>query len=194
MQPDDLIFVDLEASSLNEGYPIEVGWTIVRDFQVTTESHLIRPTTKWYFDDYRWSMESQAVHRITRGDLLDFGKPPEEVATRMTNLFAGKILYSDAPRYDFAWTVELYRAAFTDFQAMPFNFADVSSLYKDVDTDERKFEQEVRKRRKFKVEHRASEDALNLALIWCHTRRDIDASQFQFPPMLESLKILLDNQ
>lgn len=193
MPLDEIIFVDLEASSLTEGYPIEVGWAIVRDFKVTTESHLIRPTPEWYFDDFRWSTDSQAVHRITRGNLLDHGKLPTEVATRMTELFSGKTLYSDAPRYDFAWTVELFHAAFKDRSAVPFKLADVSSLYEDGGTDDRKFEQEVRKRRKFKVEHRAADDALNLALMWCHSRRALNASQFEYPPLRESWKILLDN-
>lgn len=193
MQPHEIIFVDLEASSLIEGYPIEVGWAIVRDFKVTTESHLIRPTPNWYFDDFRWSTDSEAVHGIARGNLLDHGELPANVAARMTELFSNKILYSDAPSYDFAWIVELYHAAFKDHSAVPFKLADVSGLYEDEDTDERKFEREVRKRRKFKVEHRAAEDALNLALMWCHSRRGIDASNFEFPKLPSGWNILLDN-
>ena len=193
MQPNEVIFVDLEASSLVEGYPIEVGWAIVRDFKVTTESHLIRPTPEWYFDDFRWSTDSEAVHRITRSNLLEQGKLPAEVAARMTELFSGKILYSDAPSYDFAWIVELFHGALNNRSAVPLKLADVSYLYEGDDTDERKYEREVRKRKKFKVEHRAATDALNLALIWCHSRRGIKATQFEFPNLPDSWEILLDH-
>lgn len=188
----EMIFVDLEASSLDNGYPIEVGWAIVREFKVTTESMLIRPSNEWYFDNDRWSHESAAIHKITRSNLLDHGQCIGVVKTRLSTLFAGKTLYSDAHRYDFAWLVTLYHGDDPSGPAVPFKLEDLSKVYASNDTDEVKFECEVRKRKRYKPEHRAADDALNHALQWCHTRRDINARDFEYPALRFGWKYLLD--
>lgn len=188
----EVIFIDVEASSLHNGYPIEIGWAIVRDLEVTTESCLIRPTEKWLSQDWRWSSDAQAVHKIVLHDLINLGKPVWEVKARMTSLFAGKVLFSDAAGFDFNWITELYHAEAPVGPAIPFKLADISVAFAGADTDERKYDREARKRDRYLPEHRAADDALNHALMWCYSRRNIGVAQFRFPPTRESWKYLLE--
>lgn len=191
MQHPEVIFIDLEASSLHNGYPIEVGWAIVRDFKVTAESWLIRPVEEWITQDWCWSADAQNVHGIKMSNLLSLGRPVTEIKARMTSLFKGKVLFSDAVGFDFNWLIALYHADAPEGPALPFRLADVSQAFEGPGTDERKFDHEVRRRTDYVPEHRAADDALNHALMWCHSRRDIDAARFQYPELHANWKYMI---
>ncbi len=192
MTHPEVVFIDVEASALHDGYPIEVGWAIVRDFRLTTESWLIRPTAGWLKDEWRWSYESEKIHKIGLHEICMLGRPVPEVRARMTELFAGKVLFSDAVGFDLGWLLDLYHAEAPDGTKMPFGLADISAAFAGSDTDEVKFEREERKRRnRYAAIHRAADDALNHALQWCHTRRGIEADRFDYPQIRESWAYLL---
>ena len=74
--PDTPIFLDLEASGLSDGFPIEVGWSWCQGGKVMMEACLIKPVQKWLDDfDTRWSLESERVHGILLKDLAYDGYP-----------------------------------------------------------------------------------------------------------------------
>jgi len=119
-----LTFIDCEASSLHRGsYPIEVGWatvSVIRGGQpgaggwadglayITTESHLIKPPREWDPDGLNWSWESEQVHKLSRQDLLRFGKEPAIVAARLNAALDGQLIFSDNPGYDGMWLSRLF--------------------------------------------------------------------------------------
>jgi hypothetical protein len=100
-----MVFLDFEASSLSEqSYPIEIGWVFADG---RSESHLIRPAPRW--DD--WDAAAEAVHGISRAELLAGGEPHDAVARRMVEALAGHDLYASAPSWDGKWMSALLRAA-----------------------------------------------------------------------------------
>jgi hypothetical protein len=99
-------FLDFEASSLSgESYPIEVAWSLADG---SIESHLISPSEVADWTD--WEMEAQSVHGISREELVAGGKSPLWVARRMNEQLAGKVVYTDAPRFDGRWLNRLFDA------------------------------------------------------------------------------------
>jgi hypothetical protein len=54
------VFVDVEASTLKVGYPIEVGWAWIQGREVYCERHLIRPTSLWV-ESRRWDPAAERV-------------------------------------------------------------------------------------------------------------------------------------
>lgn len=102
-----VVFLDFEASSLNQGsYPIETGWTNAGG---EPESYLIAPAAEWT----DWSYASQAVHGLTQDDLTLRGRPVSEVAARALEALAGPgvVVASDQPRWEQLWLDRLMVAA-----------------------------------------------------------------------------------
>ncbi len=105
--PDVPTFLDFEASSLAiDSYPIEVAWN---DAAGKIESYLISPAGVANWTD--WDMQAQALHGITRKELLAHGKTPAWVCQRIRECLAGRTLYSDNPDYEEMWLTTLFAAA-----------------------------------------------------------------------------------
>jgi DNA polymerase III epsilon subunit-like protein len=99
------VFLDFEASSLSdESHPIEIAW-VFQDGR--SESHLIAPAPTWS----DWDPASQAIHGISRAELLAAGEPHDAVATRMIEVLSGHDLHASAPSWDGKWLSVLLRAA-----------------------------------------------------------------------------------
>ncbi len=98
-------FIDFEASSLDLicSYPIEVGVCLADG---SLHSWLIRPAPLW--DD--WSETAQAIHGLSREQLLDEGVEVPEVAAYLNDCLRGTA-YSDAWTFDSFWLHRLFRAA-----------------------------------------------------------------------------------
>jgi hypothetical protein len=97
-------FIDFEASSLAvESYPIEVAWSL-EDGSI--ESHLINPQQVVAWTD--WDPKSEEIHGIRREQLITEGETPCAVCCRMNDQLSGKVLYSDAPRFDRRWLFKLF--------------------------------------------------------------------------------------
>ncbi|NHN88814.1 3'-5' exonuclease [Acetobacter conturbans] len=91
------IFLDNEASSLTtDSYPIEIAW--VRQ-DGSNECFLIRPEPEWT----DWSEQAEALHGLSREQLMKEGHPASEVAARFLCDVKGARLVSDAPPFDRAW-------------------------------------------------------------------------------------------
>lgn len=103
----DFIFLDVEASGFPPAcHPIEVG---LCDDGLRAESWLIKPADGW--GPELWSPQSEAVHGVSRRTCVEEGMPVRDLALLLNRRLAGKFVFSDAPRYDAAWLMQLYRAA-----------------------------------------------------------------------------------
>lgn len=104
-QTPKIAFLDFEASSLGKyGYPIEVAWVFADGRE---ESYLIRPAPSWT----DWTAKAQAIHGISRDQLMKEGAPVEDVAGRMIAVLTGCELYATAPSWDGKWLSRLLRGA-----------------------------------------------------------------------------------
>lgn len=109
------IFIDIEASALDGGYPIEVGWAVLPEDPVapiTSGGLLIRPPDDW-LSGLTWSPDSQMVHGIALADLLALGLPAGSVAARLHAVFAeAEVVWSDeGAMWDREWLDVLFAAS-----------------------------------------------------------------------------------
>lgn len=101
----DPIIIDIEASGFGaHSYPIEVGVAIAPEGKFCS---LIQPAPDWH----HWDHEAEKVHRIARDILEIYGKPMQEVAGHLNDLFAGKTLYTDGWVVDKPWLTTLFHRA-----------------------------------------------------------------------------------
>lgn len=99
------ITLDVEASGFGRGsYPIEIGlaWA-----DGSTTAYLIRPASDWT----HWDPEAEAVHGISREQLLGEGRSVVEVAALLNGQLAGNRVFSDAWSFDTSWVARLFDAA-----------------------------------------------------------------------------------
>ena len=178
--PDTPIFLDLEASGLSDGFPIEVGWSWCQGGKVMIEACLIKPVQKWLDDfDTRWSLESERVHGILLKDLAYDGYPVDKVVARLSEVFGpgdsnkiARVAYSDAAAFDRVWINELYEAASVHVaRSHRVRLLDVSHAFESAGTDEVKFHHKFRAMQLSPTPHRAALDAARWAKLWLETRR-----------------------
>lgn len=93
-----LAIIDVEASSLVHGYPIEVGWAI-EDGRVGAV--LVCPHEEW--SELRWDFNAEYLHGLTQELLVERGVSPAEAVARMNNELVGCKCLSDAPSHDWQW-------------------------------------------------------------------------------------------
>lgn len=97
--------IDLEASGLaSNSYPIEVG--IVLGNGQSFEA-LIKPLPHWQ----HWDDEAEAIHGISRAQLMEEGQDIQHVCQQMNAFCAGKTLYSDCWVHDSRWLNLLFAEA-----------------------------------------------------------------------------------
>ncbi|AKH43966.1 hypothetical protein FHS61_001280 [Altererythrobacter atlanticus] len=119
-----IAFLDFEASSLSErSYPIEVAWVFEDG---ASETYLIRPAPQW--ED--WDPEAEAIHGISRTELIEHGTGHDEVAWRMIEALTGHDLYVSAPSWDGKWLSTLLRA--TEFPRHALRVKRTDHLLKDT--------------------------------------------------------------
>ena len=97
--------LDFEASGFgSESYPIEVGVVAASGQRYCG---LIRPHKEWL----HWSSEAAQLHRITRNNLVEHGKPVIQVCEELNALLHDTTVFSDAWTHDKSWMIKLYHAA-----------------------------------------------------------------------------------
>jgi DNA polymerase III epsilon subunit-like protein len=95
-----LVFIDLEASGLFNGYPTEIGW--IRYPDRAEYSTLIRPDVDWL--EYGiWDNRAEAITGITRDDLERQGRPRTAVAADLMRDLDGRQLFVDGKHHDVEW-------------------------------------------------------------------------------------------
>ncbi len=70
-------------------------------------SSLIKPIPTWT----DWSEAAENIHRISRAELEEDGRPVSDVAQEALSALAGHTLYASAPSWDGKWLSTLLRAA-----------------------------------------------------------------------------------
>lgn len=97
--------LDIEASGFGLGsYPIELG-LILPDGR--SWCSLVKPEPGWQ----HWDPNAAAVHKITREQLAQLGRPSAELAETLNDWLRGMVVYSDAWAHDYTWLNKLYDAA-----------------------------------------------------------------------------------
>jgi hypothetical protein len=97
--------IDVEASGFGSAsYPIEIGVALNDGRKFCT---LIIPAPDWT----HWDEEAEKIHQVSRNILEAYGKPINEVADQLNEMFAGMTLYSDGWVVDKPWLTTLFQAA-----------------------------------------------------------------------------------
>ncbi len=169
---DEVTFIDVEASALENGYPIEIGWATVdvpgRALK-RVESFLIRPPAIWLEREDGWSEASFRIHGITVEKLLADGVSPEEAIDRLDAALAGWTVFSDSPK-DQEWLDRLYRDGTTWIRPRPFFRKDVAVVLERRDTDEMRVHAALKERGRATRKHRAADDAREWAQLFLNSR------------------------
>ncbi|MBF0268785.1 MAG: hypothetical protein HQL44_09340 [Alphaproteobacteria bacterium] len=120
------VFIDLEASALENGYPIEVGWVAVDEGnRFSGKSFLIRTDPHW-LKSCAWDYAAEAAHGISQALLNEKGLPPADVARLIDSAIEAGPAFTDNPGADGHWLRILFSA--TDI-AMRLRLADVELVY-----------------------------------------------------------------
>ena len=107
------LILDIEASALENGFPIEIG--IAHPSQGAVHAWLIRPHASWAWD--AWNPASEKIHGLSRTDLAR-GGDVFTVAREILRAVGGRPLATDNPQFDGFWLSKLFEAAREDAPAV----------------------------------------------------------------------------
>lgn len=112
---DNIVFADIEASSLINGYPIEIGWAWRNSGRVECASILIAPPERWR-RDLVWDPGAETVHGLSRKDICKLGDAPRHACGTLNMALDGRDLVFDTGRtgVDATWLKMLYAEAAMD--------------------------------------------------------------------------------
>jgi hypothetical protein len=161
--PENLIFIDLEASSLGSAsFPTEVGWAWLdlTTHRIRSGSCLIRPIESWLRTTSAWTAASERLTGITRSMLERDGVSPTEAMRRLMEAIGDRLPLSDAPDYDGHWLAMLAEAAGVD----PIKLGDARAVIREAATRSRTSYAELE--REILAQHRAEADARRLLTMY----------------------------
>lgn len=92
---DQVVFMDFEASSFRDGYPVEVGWAWVEGSDVQAESLLISPADEWLTPAFTWDPIAESIHGLPLSRLQSEGKTPAYVCQELNTQMEGKVVVFD---------------------------------------------------------------------------------------------------
>jgi len=104
----EIVFLDVEASALVHGYPVEVAW--VRHDLLAGGTYLLRPTADWLAHG-TWATEAEAIHGLSRPILIEHGLDVSDVAAQLNLDLRATSPLTDSPNTDGRWLRELFAAA-----------------------------------------------------------------------------------
>jgi hypothetical protein len=105
-------FMGFEPSSLGRhGYPIEVAWVFEDG---SSESYLVSPIEKWT----KWDPAAEAIHGISRQQLVAEGVATEIVARRLVDALQGHHVLASRASRDGRWLSLLLRSGGVPRQAI----------------------------------------------------------------------------
>ena len=99
-----LAFVDIEASGLVNGFPIEIGWAKENG---EVGAILIRPHPEW-LTDLAWDANAERIHSLTRELLAERGTAIDDAVDAINNALIGCKCVSDSPSNDWYWLSLLF--------------------------------------------------------------------------------------
>ncbi|WP_341894874.1 hypothetical protein [Ferrovibrio terrae] len=111
----DPVFMDLEASSLISGFPVEIGWARQEGISVRMNSILVAPPDKW-LETCAWDQNAQHIHGVTLDLLRSQGHLPSDVCRYINNELenVAVVLDTGATGADVQWLKQLYAEARTE--------------------------------------------------------------------------------
>ena len=100
-----LAIIEVASSGLGaDSYPIAVAWRVLRG---GPEQHLlIRPADGWR----GWQRDAEKIHKLTRPQLIELGRPVDEVAAALSRDLGQAKIFSDTVGLDQAWLDLLFAA------------------------------------------------------------------------------------
>lgn len=101
------LIVDVEASALDNGFPIEIAVADIERGLV--RAWLIKPATQWR--DREWSLASERIHGLSRNVLETHGLDVDIVAREIAAFADGRGLMSDNWSFDGHWLAQIFDAA-----------------------------------------------------------------------------------
>jgi hypothetical protein len=158
------IIIDIEASGFgSHSYPIEIG---LIDDKSNRYCSLITREDDWT----HWSESAEAIHGISRDDLLTHGNDPRSIATELNHRLKGKTVYSDAWSHDYPWLRRLFYAALKEPE---FRFSSIEIILTEAqisiwDNTKQQVITETTAAR-----HRASTDAYIIQQTWIRSRQGL---------------------
>ena len=154
--------IDVESSGLGpESYPIEIGVSLSSGVRYCS---LIHPAPSWI----SWDTTAEAIHGISRRELLSHGSPIGDVARELNRLLENQTAYTDGWVVDQRWITQLFYEA-----SIPKKFF-VSALENILSEGQMAIWHETKNRvtRELGLKrHRASADALIVQETYIRTRR-----------------------
>ena len=133
------------------------------------ESHLVKPPLHWDIQPV-WDPDAEKLHGISMQQLLAHERPPFEVAGRMSEVLAGREVFSDAPADDERWLRIIFDEAGLDPAfTIRRTYADVltSQLAAKLGWDSASYEAAKSEAdRNSPRAHRAETDARHWAVLW----------------------------
>jgi len=114
--------IDVEASGFGaHSFPIEIG--VVRE-DGARFCKLILPLEDWT----HWDEEAEALHGITKANLLQFGSHAIDVCQQLNEFVGNATMHSDGWVVDQPWLTKLYAAARVE---MRFRLSPLESLLRE---------------------------------------------------------------
>jgi DNA polymerase III epsilon subunit-like protein len=142
--------IDIEASGFGAGsYPIEVG---VARADGAKFCRLIKPYDDWI----HWQPEAQALHGLSRADLMQYGVDGHEVCIALNEFLNHQTAYSDGWVVDNPWLIKLYTRACL---SMKFRLSALEYILNQQQMDQWTISKRVALQQMSEQRHRASADA-----------------------------------
>jgi hypothetical protein len=168
-----LIFIDFEASSLNQkrSYPIQFGWQrVVGDTLQDHGAFLIRAAPAWDVPG-AWSADAARIHKLTKEEIERDGLDPAAAASRTLDLVRDAVVVGDAPSYDrHWWRVLLDQLPDRPKPPVMVDLDELGTRLTHTDEDLLLAARDAAKKT-HPATHRAGEDAMHLAVRWLETKR-----------------------
>lgn len=103
--------IDVEASALDMGYPIEIGLAKcdLKTGKISQQSMVIRHDP--WLENGHWSPEAEAIHGITKEEIYDTGRPVEEVCTWLNDALGPHATAHVGDFKDKIWLSQAFDAA-----------------------------------------------------------------------------------
>lgn len=100
--------IDVEASALDNGYPIEIGLARHNPLsgRISQEAKVIRHDP--WLENGHWSKEAEAIHGITREEIYDTGRPLDEVCSWLNDTLGPRSIVHVGDMKDKMWLSQTF--------------------------------------------------------------------------------------
>jgi hypothetical protein len=158
-----MIVIDLEASSLDNGFPVSVG-IVSSDGRMFYA--VIKPHSDWS-TGYRWSHQAERIHGFSRDHLAAHGWDAAAVVNDIRAMFGDEEFTSDAPWHDASWFNDLIRVsgiAYTPQRHRETTRVRLETLFDELDVSSKARRAIIDMRHEMRTHHALSDAASSIAV------------------------------